>query len=294
MEFEQIVGNKKNKELLKKIIDSNSVLHSYLFVGNEGIGKKLIAIEFAKMILCEGEKKPCNRCKSCIEFVGSNNPDFFELDYTEKSIKIEQIRTMQQKILEKPIISNRKVYIINDAEKMTTEAQNCLLKILEEPPEYATIILITSKEGKLLGTIKSRCIKLNFEKIADDKIKEYLKNKNIISNVEDDMVKICDGSFLKANKLKENLEIYKKTKELLNCIETKNLISSLKQIRNFEKEQLMEVLEYFNILMYNRGYMEAIKYVEDAKMALSMNNNTDMTMDKLVFNLIEKLSVPIK
>lgn len=171
MSFENIIGNEKVKELLNKTISSNNILHSYLFFGIEGIGKSLFAKEFAKMILCQEEKRACNNCKSCIEFENGNNPDFAIIEAEEKNIKIEQIRYIEQKISEKPITSNRKVYIINNSDTMTKEAQNCLLKTLEEPPEYATIILISSNENKLLNTIRSRCIKINFNKLNEEAIR---------------------------------------------------------------------------------------------------------------------------
>ena len=111
-------------------------------------GKYEIAKEWAKMILCDNNG--CNGCKSCLEFEGENHPDFYVIDEKDETIKIEKIREMQSKILEKPIISQRKVYIIRNAENMTKEAQNCLLKTLEEPPEYAVIILTTSNESRIL------------------------------------------------------------------------------------------------------------------------------------------------
>ena len=140
--FEKIIGNDKIKKEIEKSVKETKTSHSYLFIGTEGIGKKLIAKEFAKMLLCLNENKYCNNCKSCIEFNSNNNPDFLYIEPKENSLKIEQIRELQKKIQEKPIISTNKVYIINDADKMTQEAQNCLLKTLEEPPDYATIILI--------------------------------------------------------------------------------------------------------------------------------------------------------
>ena len=155
MAFEQIIGNSKIKETLQSIIQKNNILHGYMFIGTEGIGKKLVATEFAKMILCtEKTNKPCNHCKSCIEFEGKNNPDFKMIEPDGNSIKIEQIRLINSKIIEKPITSSRKVYIINDSQKMTVDAQNCLLKTLEEPPEYATLILICDNEEQMLNTIK--------------------------------------------------------------------------------------------------------------------------------------------
>ena len=88
MSFENIIGNEKVKELLNKTISSNNILHSYLFLGIEGIGKSLFAKEFAKMILCQEEKRACNKCKSCIEFENGNNPDFAIIEAEEKNIKI--------------------------------------------------------------------------------------------------------------------------------------------------------------------------------------------------------------
>lgn len=126
--FNNIIGNKKIKELLTNSTKINKISHSYLFVGTEGIGKMLIAKEFAKMILCTNENKYCNECKSCIEFDTNNNPDFKIIEPDGNSLKIEQIREFQNKVAEKPIISNKKVYIINDSDKMTRRGSKLLAK----------------------------------------------------------------------------------------------------------------------------------------------------------------------
>lgn len=97
MSFENIIGNEKTKELFKKSIEQNNILHSYLFLGIEGIGKSLFAREFSKMILCENKKEKCNKCKSCIEFENNNHPDFMIIENEEKTIKIEQIRYLRAK-----------------------------------------------------------------------------------------------------------------------------------------------------------------------------------------------------
>ena len=175
--FDKILGNEKIKLELINSIKTGKYSHSYLFLGISGIGKKMIAREFAKMILCEGEEKYCNKCKSCLEFDSNNNPDFTEIVPDGNNVKIEQIREMQRKIVEQPIISSKKVYIIDDADTMTREAQNCLLKTLEEPPEFANIILIGSNESSFLSTIKSRCTIIKFNPISDEQIKEYIKEK---------------------------------------------------------------------------------------------------------------------
>ena len=184
MIFDDIEGNEKNKELLKQIIESNNIAHSYMFIGQDSIGKFLFAKEFAKAILClSQEERPCDNCKSCIEFSTNNNPDFNIIEPDSGSIKIDKIRELVQKVYEKPVVSSRKVYIINDSECMTKEAQNSLLKTLEEPPEYVTIILVTSNDNLFLPTIKSRCTKVVFNKLANEELSNVLKKEYGYINV---------------------------------------------------------------------------------------------------------------
>ena len=187
--FENILGNEKNKNILEKSIKLNKFSHSYIFWGIEGIGKKLIAKEFAKNILCLEQKENC-KCKSCIEFDSNNNPDFQLIEPNDGKVRIEQVREMQRKVAEKPIISNKKVYIINDADTMTTEAQNCLLKTLEEPPEYITIILICTNEDNLLSTIKSRCTRMHFDSINSEDIKNYIKQNHPDQEISENIINL--------------------------------------------------------------------------------------------------------
>mgnify|MGYP004689114757 CR=1 FL=1 len=126
--FNNILGNDKIKKLLINSVKNNKTSHSYLFLGTEGIGKKLIAKEFAKMILCTDVNKYCNKCKSCIEFDTNNNPDFKIIEPDGNSLKTDQIREFQSRVAEKPIISNRKVYIINDSDKMTRWGSKLFIK----------------------------------------------------------------------------------------------------------------------------------------------------------------------
>ena len=192
MSFNNIIGNEKIKSYLQEFINNKAISHSYLFSGQDGIGKKLFAREFAKMILCLSDNKPCNSCSSCIKFDSNNNPDFLQIEPDRNSIKISQIREMQKNVYEKPILSNKKVFIIDESEKMTEEAQNSLLKTLEEPPEYMVIILISSNENKLLNTIKSRCLKINFLNIDNVELKSYIKEKGLDYQLSEDTLNICN------------------------------------------------------------------------------------------------------
>ena len=296
--FKNLVGNENNKYILKETITKGNILHSYMFFGNEGIGKKIFALEFAKMILCENQKNsPCEKCKSCIEFDSNNNPDFFFIEPDGNSIKIGQIRNMQKGMLEKPIISSKKVYIINNAETMTKEAQNCLLKTLEEPQEYVVIILIVSDENSMLSTIKSRCTKIFFEKISDENLKTYIKEKIGDVHFEESMIKLSEGSIGKCIEISQgikeeevlalaasaekgsehplgeaivkeaehkNLEL-KKIEDFINNIENIDEIQIINTSSYFNenKEDINLILDYIYILIFNKtkDFSNKIKYI---------------------------------
>ena len=289
--FENILGNEKNKKILEKSMELKKISHSYIFWGTEGIGKKLIAKEFAKRILCLEQQEDC-KCKSCIEFDSNNNPDFQLIEPNEGKVKIEQIREMQRKVAEKPIISNKKVYIIENSDTMTTEAQNCLLKILEEPPEYITIILICSNEDNLLSTIKSRCTRMHFEPIDTEKIKKYLKQNYPDQEISDNIINLSQGSIGKAIKLNENKSIYENIEKILLSMQKSDLIEIIQMSEEIykTKEEIISILEYMNVVLLklskqNIKYIKCIEIVEQTKKRLKANSNYDMCIDNLLFNM---------
>ena len=295
--FEQIIGNEKIKKDLKSIANQNKNSHSYLFIGIEGIGKRQIAQEFSKMLLCLGEEKYCNKCKSCIEFDTNNNPDFMQINPDGNSIKIEQIREMQRKVIEAPIISKKKIYIIDDADTMTKEAQNCLLKTLEEPPAYACIILIASNENNILTTIKSRCTIIKFEKISDEDIKKYLKEKYEINDINDNLLQAFQGSVGKAETLKDKQDLYDSIFNIIDKIEKLNLIEvlNLAEIIYQSQDDKFEILEYMNVILFNKGkenikYLNCINIVEDTKKRLKANSNYNMCIDNMLFSIWEEMN----
>lgn len=295
--FNNILGNDRIKELLINSIKNNKTSHSYMFVGTEGIGKKLIAKEFAKMILCTDENKYCSKCKSCIEFDTNNNPDFKIIEPDGNSLKIEQIREFQSKVYEKPIISNKKVYIINDSDKMTTEAQNCLLKTLEEPPEFVTIILIGANENSFLSTIKSRCMILHFEDLSNQMIKKYLEENYQTTINSKIMLDAFQGSIGKAIQLREKQDEYEKIEDIIYSLEKKDKIDiiNMAEIIYKAKEEKNDILDYMNIVFLNLArtsnkYAECIKIVENTKKRLQSNANYDMSIDNMLFNLWEQVN----
>ncbi len=293
--FEQIIGNQKIQEQLKQSIRNHKTSHSYLFVGTEGIGKKQIAKEFSKTLLClEEEPSYCNKCKSCIEFDTQNNPDFQIISPDGNAIKIEQIREIQKKVFEKPIISNKKIYIIDDSDKMTKEAQNCLLKTLEEPPEYVIIILIGTNENAFLSTIKSRCTIIHFQDIPEKELKKFLKEKGItIQN--DEILKAFGGSIGKAILLQNKQEKYMQVYDMLVNIKEKDIIEMLKNTQTiFQKDEIENILQYMNSILLELAkqeyqYADCIEIVENTKKRLQSNANYDMSIDNMLLQIKAKI-----
>ena len=295
--FENVIGNDKIKTMLINAVKQNTVSNSYLFVGIEGIGKKLIGTEFAKMLLCTSEEKYCDNCKSCIEFNTNNNPDFLIIEPDGNSIKIEQIRYLQKKIQEKPIISEKKVYIINDANLMTVEAQNCLLKTLEEPPEYATIILIGNNENSFLQTIKSRCIIIHFKALENEEIKRFLEGKYSLQNISDSIIDTYQGSIGKAILLKDKQDEYGIIQDIIDNLEKKDLIDVVKLAEPLykAKEDVFEILDYINIILLKKAkkqykYTNCINIVENTKIRIQKNANYDMCIDNMLLSMWEEVN----
>ena len=280
--FEKIIGNQTIKEMLAKAIENETLSHSYLFVGTQGIGKKLLAKEMAKKIL---------------SFDGESHPDFMCIEPEENSIKIAQIRILQKKIQEKPIIADKKVYIIDNADTMTVEAQNCLLKTLEEPPEFAIIILIGSQESAFLTTIKSRCMIVKFGPIQEDKIIQFMKDNYAIEGISQNQLEMFQGSIGKAILLKDKQEQYGKIENMIENLNQKDLIEivTLAEPLYKAKEEIFEILEYMNIVLLklakqNYLYTNCIEIVENTKKRLKQSANYDMSIDDLVFNIWEEVN----
>lgn len=301
MNFKNLLGNDKIKRELLDVVHSGNVSHSYIFVGEEGLGKCLFALDFAKLILCMSENKlECNNCESCVKFSSQNHPDFIKVEPDGNSIKIAQMREMQENIYQKPIVSSKKVFIINNAEKMTQEAQNSLLKTLEEPPSYIVIILIVSNENLLLNTIKSRCLKLNFQNIEKTEILKYLESNNLSQEFTDNMINLCNGSIGKLEKISQNIELYRNVENIIINILNARYDSVMDAINDSEilyksKEKITSMLEYMEVIAYtyiqkNISYTEVINIIENTKNKLYTNCNYDMCIDELLIKIWEEIN----
>lgn len=181
VDFNKIYGHEHIKEHLKNARFEDKISHAYIIHGEDESGKMMLAQAFAKAILCQqsflnkNEVNGCGICKSCLQIESNNHPDLIYVTHEKASIGVEDIRTqVNNDIMIKPYASSRKIYIMDDAEKMTEGAQNALLKTIEEPPAYAVVILLVNNMTALLPTIRSRCVQLNLRPVAKQQIKSLL------------------------------------------------------------------------------------------------------------------------
>lgn len=185
--FADIYGHDKIKEHLQKSIELDKVSHAYIFNGGLGAGKKTIAKLFAKTLQCEKHGiEPCNECHSCIQADSSNQPDIIWIRHEKPgSIGVDDIREQLIGDMQiKPYSSRYKIYIIDEAEKLTVQAQNALLKTIEEPPAYGIVIMLTTNADIFLQTILSRCVRLDFKPVADELVVKYLKDNYDVTDYE--------------------------------------------------------------------------------------------------------------
>lgn len=256
MEFEKIIGHRRIIEKLKNSIKQGSTANSYIFEGPKSTGKATVARAFAKALLCKEKSQKSGTCACCVQFDNNNQPDFCEIETTESSIKKAQIEDLQRDIKIKPFSGNQKVYIIYSAEKMTIEAQNSFLKTLEEPPEYARIILITENKEKLLQTIVSRCQRIVFNYVDTKLIESYLINSlNVTLERAEFISNFSNGVVGKAILLSESEDFELLRDETLKAIDTtvddgKEKIFSTSEFFEKNKKDIDEILDI--ILLYFR------------------------------------------
>ena len=178
MDYKDIVGHEIVVDSLKRSVKNNNTSHFYLFEGEEGLGKKALGRIFAKTILCEDKgEEPCNICSSCRKFKGGNHPDYFEIEPEKNLIKKGQVEEIIHRMAMAPFQGEKKVFLIDQAHLMNKEAQNAMLKTLEEPPGYVHMILVTSSSKNLLPTIISRGQGIRFGPIPLDEVADYLIDK---------------------------------------------------------------------------------------------------------------------
>ena len=305
MSFNDIIGQERAIKILTKSLKKNKVSSSYIFVGSEGTGKKLTAIEFAKAVNClnlSKDSEACEDCQSCSEISKQYSPDLKIIEPIKNSIKIEQIREMRKEIGLKPFKNKKKIYIIDKAEKMTLEASNCLLKTIEEPPYYAIIILICSRIDPILPTIVSRCQIINFGLITSIKIKELSlsKIKNIEKEKAEIISKLAQGSIGKAFKLLTDKEYFIRRETLLNYLST--IVPGKYSNDFFEKvekiileidkiEEILEIIKlwYRDILIIKKTGKQ--KYIVNCDKVEMLGKKSQVYSQKMLIDILNYLEL---
>lgn len=230
IDFKEIVGQKRIKSWMQHVIKNDEMGHAYAFSADEGMGKMTIANVFSKMLLCTHLQQAneaydsqelieaCGKCRSCKTFDSGANPDFYYLKKEKMSIGVDDIRRLQHSVSISPMYSRRKVYIIPEAELLTGQAQNALLKTIEEPPVEIVILMLTKNYEAFLETIQSRVVKKELEKYSKEDIEKYIESRyNGEANLEF-IVKIADGNIGFARKLIEEEEFILLRERVFNVI----------------------------------------------------------------------------
>ena len=307
MSFNSIIGQEEAVEILQDEIRKDRISHAYLFSAKSGTGKSKLAFEVAKVTFCKEEKlDSCGSCINCRKMDHHNHPDFKKITVKEgkSSISIDQIRDLKKEIAYKPYESDHKIYIIEPAEKMTREASNSLLKTLEEPPSFATIILLAEDSGKLLSTIVSRCQEIKLRDVRQQKIKKLLLAEGLKENKASIISRTAAGSPGKALEILEIDNYFKEREEIYNFlkdINSKNTVEIFKltdKITSLLKNDFpcFSLLSdwYRDIMMIKQDYLEAVinkDYMDQLK-RLADIMSLENIMDKL--DLIDRSERYIK
>ena len=224
METDRVPGQDHIVKHFENAIRMGKISHAYIINGEAGMGKLTLARNFAKALQCwdnAPEKEPktgraCQECKSCKQTESLNQPDILYVTYEKTGIGVDEIRTQINADIEiRPYSSPYKIYIVPDSEKMTVAAQNALLKTIEEPPEYAVIILLTTNADVFLPTILSRCVLLNMKPVKEKLIQDRLMVMYGLSPYEAKTAAVFSGG----NPGKaERLAVSEDFRELKSCV----------------------------------------------------------------------------
>lgn len=273
--LDNILGHDKIKEQLKSDLSESKVSHAYLFSGIEGVGKKTLAIEFAKALL------KTEYLDACIDY------KYIEKLPDKKEIVVEQVRNkIVNDVYVAPATGSYKVYIINDAHLLNAAAQNALLKTLEEPPKYVVIILITNNEKALLTTVLSRVKNINFNRLSDEQIEVLLKEK-YNEEISSNRLNYANGSLKVAFELvNEQDNKYEKLDELYRCYKKKDMLQAMKQIEqiSFKDDETFNYLAY--LFMQDNLY-DKIPVIEKARNRMKQNASEDMVKQALNIYLMK-------
>ncbi len=324
--FSDVLGNDMIKEYFERTLANGQISHAYILTGEAGMGRKTLAKAFAMTLLCEeNEKDPCGKCHSCRQFLSDNHPDVIYVHHEKESIGVDDIREQINNTVQiKPYSSAYKIYIADEAEKMTVQAQNALLKTLEEPPSYVVIFLLTTRADAFLPTILSRCITLKLKPLYDGIIRDYLMDKLSVDKSEADIcTAFARGNLGKAISLASSEEFAAMRRvvlALLKNVRSMDIAEMLEMLKQWKEnkldiEECLDFMQlwYRDVLMFKatqdtagfifkdeyryireaadkssfHGIEEILEAIEKAKKRLDANVNFELTMELMLLTIKE-------
>ncbi len=325
--FQDIIGQEQIKEHLQNALTAKKISHAYIINGEKSSGKEFIAKIFAMALQCErGESNPCQECHACKQALSDNQPDIIRVTHEKpNTISVDDIRAqINNDVGIKPYSSPYKVYIVNEAEKMTVQAQNAILKTLEEPPEYAVILLLTTNVNSLLPTILSRCVVLNMKPVADRLVKKYLMEQLQVPDYKAEVcVAFARGNIGKAKLLASSEDFENVKSEALSLLkyiqdmELHEIIAAIRKINDYKLDvnDYLDIMSiwYRDVLLFKatndvnhlifreeiqsirkiarrssyEGIESVIEALQRAKNRLNANVNFELTMELLTLEIKE-------
>lgn len=284
MLFADLYGQNEIKKILADMIGNDRVSHAFVFCGPTGIGRKSFAKKFAEALMCPcrepGQIEPCGTCVCCTLMENDTNPEYIVVteDPGKKTIGVGAIRNMQEDLAKAPEYGRKKVYVIDPADKMTEEAQNALLKTIEEPPEYGQIILVCANISLLIETVRSRVVRLDFARNSDqDVLKAFERQKQqrlaageTIPEVPDELIcGYADGVIGRALEIQAYevfLGLREQSTELLQLLPEGRVEFLLRFSQFFEKNAEYKEFLFFTMTSLLRDIMLLGRYRHDAKL----------------------------
>lgn len=327
--FKDVVGHKNIIKYIENAVMADAVSHAYILNGERGSGKKLLANLFAMSLQCQDRQEDgeaCGKCQSCRQALSGNQPDIIRVSHEKpNTISVDDIRVqINNDIVIRPYSSRYKIYIIPDADLMTVQAQNALLKTIEEPPEYAVIMLLTENAETLLPTIRSRCVMMKLRNIKDQLVRKYLMEQMEIPDYKADVcVAFAQGNMGKAIMLATSEhfnEIKEEAVHLLRNIDemsVSELMDAVKRCMTYKLEigDYLDIIAiwYRDVLIYKATknvdrvvFSDQLRYIkaraskssyegienildalEKAKARIKANVNFELTMELLLLTIKE-------
>ncbi len=222
MSFRQVIGHQEVLRLLQQAIQRSEVAHAYLFYGPEGVGKFTVALQFAKAVNCEqNQEDACDRCLTCRRIEHQNHPEVRILQpgsATGEKVAIDQVRELWQDVTRPPRMARRKFYILPNAEKLSPPTYHALLKTLEEPPPYVTILLLVPELTPMLPTVLSRCQKIRFHPVEEKCLIQWLVQKGSDQEKARQIARLSGGRPGLALRLAQKESLFASRKELISLL----------------------------------------------------------------------------